>query len=371
MTLVASLSVRNWPILVGDIMISAPARGRTTLPFNIPTHGNVNARAIPVTDRMVSSLVQKATLITPQLAISWADREMAVRSVIRDILDRSRSPTFEDVESVLNARRGEPGMDLYLAGIFLGEARLEGRPFNLFAWDSENGWESQRNHFPEFGVCNAGGTGAQAFLGALANPVSQLSAQMPDQEYALCLTLSHLARLAGDQIRTGAGISRLFGGAFEIVTLLNDHLQKLDDVAFHFWEARRQQSNHIEITFNTALKVTYFEDYLVIRKLAFGGEVAHAIRTNELYVLRSARHSYSLSQTERERLTNSISPPSMNARYSVFYIHLPAIHQTQVFTHRSATPGGSRMIAFEEDPDQLAMQVHPDVFQRVRHALNV
>lgn len=371
MTLAASLSVRNWPILVGDIMISAPARGRTTLPFNIPTHGNVNARAIPITDRMVSGLVQKATLITPQLGISWADSEMAVRSVIRDILDRSRSPTFEDVESVLNSRRGEPGLNLYLAGIFLGEARLEGCPFIPFAWDSDNGWESRTNQFPEFGDCYAGGTGAQAFLGALANPMSQLSAQMPDKEYALCLTLSHLARLAGDQIRTGAGISRLFGGAFEIVTLMNDQLQKVDDVAFHFWEARRQQNNHITITFNTVLKVAYFEDYLVIRKLEFGGEVANAIRTNELYILRSARHSYSLSQTESERLSSSISAPSMNARYSVFYTHLPDIHRTHVFTHRSTTPGESRLVQFQEDPDQVSMQVHPDAFQRIRHALNV
>ncbi len=63
MTLVASFRVKNWPVLVGDIMISAPEHGQEFRPFNIPTHGNVNARLPPASERIVSGLEQKAIIL--------------------------------------------------------------------------------------------------------------------------------------------------------------------------------------------------------------------------------------------------------------------------------------------------------------------
>ena len=124
------------------------------------------------------------------------------------------------------------------------------------------------------------------------------------------------------------------------------------------------------ITFHASLRVAYFEDYLVIRKLEFGGEVADAVGADEVYVIRPVHRS--VDDAEKARLVASVPTPSMNARFSVFYVHLPekqAPHDTYVSVHKSGTLGESRMIAFEEGEDDLQMQIHRDAYQRVQQAL--
>ena len=371
MTLVASFDVKNWPVLVGDIMLSGRAHGRKTKPFNIPTHANVNARLPPASERIVSGLVQKVTILSPHLALAWSGDRFCACIVFRDILQRNQLPTFRDVASVLDDWRGEAGMNLYVTGICLEEAQGEARPIIRFAWDSDIGWEGHKHVFPEYGDCYAGGTGADAFLSLLGNnAVARLPTQTPALESAICLSLIHLGKLAGDQMRSGAGIDRLFGGAFEIATLRADQLQKIGDVAYHFWEARSAPNAQVTITPHASLKIEYFEDYLVIRKLEFGGEVADAIGADEVYVIRPVHRS--VDDAEKARLVASVPRPSMNARFSVFYVHLPekqASHDTYVSVHKSGSPGESRMIAFEEGGVDVQIQIHREVFQRVQQAL--
>ncbi len=257
-------------------------------------------------------------------------------------------------------------MDLYVTGLCLEEAQGDARPIIRFAWNSDNGWEGQKHFFPEYGDCYAGGTGAGAFLSMLTNSVARMSAQTAALEEAICLSLGHLGKLAGDQMRKGAGIDEFYGGAFEIATLLADQLQKIGDVAYHFWEARSAPNAQMTITCHVSLRIAYFEDYLVIRKLEFGGEVADAIGANEVYVIRPVHRT--VDGVERERLVESVPRPSMNARFSVFYIHLPekqASHNTYVGVHKSGMPGESRMIAFEEGGDYLEIEIDNEVFRRL------
>jgi hypothetical protein len=147
-------------------------------------------------------------------------------------------------------------------------------------------------------------------------------------------------------MRSGSGIDRFFGGAFEIVTLRAGQLQKTGDVAYHFWEAMGAPNAEVTITLHASLKVSYFEDYLVVRKLEFGGEVADAVGADEVYVIWPVHRS--VDDAEKARLVASISRPSMNAQFSIFYVYLPemqASHNTYVGVHKSSTPGESRMIA--------------------------
>ena len=351
-------------------MLSDRAYGKKTKPFNIPTHANVNARLPPASERIVSGLVQKVTILSPRLALAWSGRRIDALSVFRDILQRNQPPTFRDVASVLDERRGEAGMDLYVTGICLEEAQGEARPIIGFAWDSDIGWKGHKHVFPEYGDCYAGGTGADAYLDLIGNAACQLPEKLSPLELAICLSLGHLGKLAGDQMRRGAGLDSYFGGAFEIATLLAGQLQKIGDVAYHFWEARSAPNAQVAITPHASLRIAYFEDYLVIRKLEFGGEVANAIGADEVYIIRPVHRS--VDDIERERLVESVPRPSMNAQFSVFYVHLPekqAPHDTYVSVHKSGTPGESQMIAFEEGEDGLQMQIHREVFRRVQRAL--
>lgn len=372
MTLVASFSVRDWPIVLGDIMISMPARGRESGGFNIPTHANVNACVAPSTGRLISGLVQKVTILTPRLAIAWAGSALCARAVFREILDRSESPEFLDVAAVLNEWQHEAGMDLYVTGLYLGDTREAGSTIVRFAWDSENGWETRKQIFPDYGNCYVGGTGADTFLNLLGNATCKLPPQTPPLESVICLSLAHLGKLAGDQIRKSAGINEFYGGAFEIASLLAGHLKKIGDVAYHFWEARLAQNAQVTITFHISLKIDYFEDYLIIRKLEYGNEIAaNTVGADELYVIRPVYRS--VDDTERARLKASVTPPSMNANFSVFYVHLPEIrggNDAYIGVHKSSTIGESDMIRFEEGNDDLKFKIHPEVVRRIQQALN-
>jgi len=370
MTLVANFNVKNWPVLVGDIMISVPAHGRKTKPFNIPTHANVNARLPPASKYIVSELVQKVNILSPRLALAWAGTAFRASSVFRNVLERNQAPTFHDVESVLDERRDKSKYYLYVTGICLEEAQGEPRQIIRFAWDSDIGWEVQKHVFPKYGDCYAGGTGAEAFLSMLGNSVSRLSAQTSALQEAICLSLGYLGKLAGDQMRKGAGVDEFYGGAFEIATLLADQLQKIGDVTYHFWEARSAPNAQVTIKVHASLRIAYFEDYLVIRKLKFAGEVADTIGADELYVIRPVHCS--VDDAERKRLVASVPRPSMNAQFSVFYVHLPekqVPHDTYVSVHKSGTPGQSPMIAFEEGGDGLQIEIDGEVFRRVQQAL--
>ncbi len=112
------------------------------------------------------------------------------------------------------------------------DAQGEAHPYIPFAWNSVTGLEDEKHVFPEYGDCYAGGSGADAFRSLLSNnAVARLPAETPPLESAICVSLSHLGKLAGDQMRRGAGIDSFFGGAFEIVTRRVGQLQKIGDVA--------------------------------------------------------------------------------------------------------------------------------------------
>lgn len=370
MTLVASFSVCGWPVVVGDIIISSLRQGTETEPFNIPTCGNVNARATLKTDRLVSALVQKVTILTPRLALAWAGSALCARAVFREILERSSTPEFHHVAEVLNVWRNERGVDLYVTGIYLGDRRDNDSVVARFAWDSDNGWETRRQAFPDYGDCYAGGTGAESVFNLLGNSTADLPVQTPALESAICHALAHLGRLAGDQIRLGFGIDHFYGGAFEVATLLGGQLQKIGDVTYHFWEARSAPNSQLTIIFHTSLRIAYFEDYLVIRKLEYGGNIQNMAGADELYVIRPVHRM--VSEIEKTRLESLVPRPALNARFNVFYVHFPEVLDESgayVSVHKSKTSGHSEMIRFEEENGELQFEVNSAVLERIQNAL--
>ena len=98
--------------------------------------------------------------------------------------------------------------------------------------------------------------------------------------------------------------------------------------------------------------------------------MADAIGADEVYVIWPVHRS--VDDAEKARLVASISRPSMNAQFSIFYVYLPemqASHNTYVGVHKSSTPGESRMIAFVEEGDSLEIQIDAEISRHIRQAL--
>lgn len=371
MTLVANFSVSGWPILVGDIMISSPRRGRESKPFNIPTHANVNARAILVADRLVSGLVQKVTILTPRLAIAWAGSSLCAGAVFQEILERSDPPEFHQIISIFDEWKNEPGINLHVTGIHIGEHRDNKQVIRSFAWNSDNGWEAPQRTLPNYGYCYAGGTGAESILNLLsASSITDLSDTATSFESAICQALAHLGKLAGDQLRLSLGVDLFFGGGFEIATFLDGQLQKIGDVSYHFWEARSAPNSQLTITFHILLRVTYFEDYLVIRKIEFASDTPNTAGADELYVIAPVHRT--VSQSERMRLESKVPLPSLNTRFNVFYVHFPEVRGencTYISVHKSKAAEHSEMVKFEETNGEITFEIHHTVMERINNAL--
>lgn len=372
MTLVACYDFRNWPILIGDTLISISNDGIERKSFNIPTHEDVNKQASRHNRDLVDSLVQKITILNPQLALAWAGYEDNAESVFNEILQLGASATMSEVIKVLEARQGEPGMELYINGITLEERMDEGRPIVRFGWDSTNGFNGHEHNIPGYGVCYAGGSGAEAFLGLLEMQKYGFDDNTPDIEGAIMSALGGLVRLSGDQLRASAGITLGYGGIFEIVTRLNDKLQKIGDIAYHFWQAKSAPNNRVTIKNHATIKVDYFEDYLVVTKLGYGSdteltETESNIRLRETTVVRPVHRP--VSRSEKERLEREISHLNMNARFNAFYVHLPELpapDNTYISVHKAGRNGQKPLVEFEEFEDGYLQSYDSEIFRRIR-----
>jgi hypothetical protein len=369
MTLVASFGVENWPILVGDILASVPRPSVSMKPFNVPTHANVNAQLPKESEYVIGGLVQKVTVLSTGLVLCWAGSAIYARSVFREILERNPTPTIEDVCAVLDERQNEIGLDLFLTGVCLFESHDDDGAYVRFSWDSTDGWEGSYMTLPVYGDCYAGGTGAEALLSTLQNSDVSSIKDEPALEKAICHTLGHVAKLAGDQMRASAGVEEYFGGAFELATLLEGRLQKIC-ATYNFFEARRNRSGEIVVTLHSALCVSYLEDYLVIRKLEFGGDLPNSISVDAVYVIRPVYRS--ISEEEKERLVASVGRPSMNSRFSVVYVHLPqqpALCGNLVVVNKVGAPDGTPAVLYKETDDRTSIEINSQVFESIERVL--
>ena len=111
--------------------------------------------------------------------------------------------------------------------------------------------------------------------------------------------------------------------------------------------------------FRFTLRVAYFEDYLLIRRLSYGPAA-----TDELYVVRPPYRL--VDDSERTRLTASVNPPDFTSRFSIFYVYMPqahADHQLYVLVNKART--GDSAISFERVDEGFLMKISPEVFARI------
>jgi hypothetical protein len=80
MTLIASFAIDDWPILLGDLLLSSPTDGMQYQPFVTPLHSDPNkemhGRAGCIKAGSIAvGLRQKVILLNKRLAIAWSGFE--------------------------------------------------------------------------------------------------------------------------------------------------------------------------------------------------------------------------------------------------------------------------------------------------------
>ena len=365
MTLVASFSVRGHPVLIGDIMVSQPADDRDYGPFHIPTHSDVNKFAPKLSGWVVSGLVQKVAVLSDRLVIAWAGSAISAQALTNDLLGEERHDSFEHIERKLYEWGHETGFDLYVTGLYIPERSAEVTQIIQFGWDSETGLGSNHVEVNGYEDCYYGGTGGDAFLKTISACRVKPGQGSSPFENALLLSLSHLGMLAGDQMLKGKGIQELFGGAFECATFLQGRLQKVSDISYHLWHAQLNGSGKTTVGMHATFKIGYFEDYLLIRKLSYGGKEDRGLVVgDELYVIRPPYRT--VGEKERTRLKASVVPPDLNSRFSVFYVHLPEERSGwDVYSVAHMAAEGTSAIKYKKDEAGLRLDIKTEVFEKI------
>ena len=173
MTLIANFTVNNYPVIMGDLMLSNEMLPRTMAEgFNIPTAENVNKR-IPVSIwNTVSGLRQKVVVFKNKFALAWSgslDDAAKVISNIECVINESEF-THNELKNYFDKQVKGIKNDLYLTGMVFDIKTLEGEKF---AWSSKKGYLESITTNNLFGEIYVGGSGRDDFL-RLAYNISQV-----------------------------------------------------------------------------------------------------------------------------------------------------------------------------------------------------
>jgi hypothetical protein len=102
MTLIATMEIDGFPVLIGDLMLSMENSNQeeSKSHFKLPTMLDVDSLQ---NYRVISGLAQKLALINDRIAIGWAGDYISAKMVIKEIYEAEKSSnlTFVDFKEIL------------------------------------------------------------------------------------------------------------------------------------------------------------------------------------------------------------------------------------------------------------------------------
>ena len=261
MTLIAQVSIRGAPFILGDVLLSSERRAG--LRRNLPLVGNINQvlanRGQPFE---VVGFVQKVNILSDRLVIAWsgpflqAERAARVLSAISSDRNLSRA----DIKMELDAIDPDRIDKLQMIGMLVTDvsgATITGSPFSLRVPYTE---------VPGLGTVYAAGTGKGEFIRQLGVTDWTLGGVANELHVAHFM----LGDLVNMEYRRGGTIENRWGGGFEAVTFASDsgRFQKVGDVLHTFWTVDMRSPDKAQFV-PMFYKTTYWRDALIIRYARF------------------------------------------------------------------------------------------------------
>lgn len=259
MTLISGFFIDGCPILMGDLLVSD--EDTADKEFVFPTVGKVSKRDISNGNYSPSHLCQKAVLISPKLAVCWANKKIYATSFIKEIINAKAhlNPSHELISAVYNDIDGQG--NLSIIGIY--RSGVEMRIFDFESWPIDP-------PYPGFRYFKAVGSG----YGSLLEMIPKLGMGVPSRkinklERGISTALHFSTSLLSKEIIFQSSLKELFGVGYEVVHPLGASLAKFDNVTYVFWTALEEVPGEWKmipfpfLTFN----YSYNGDILIIRSV--------------------------------------------------------------------------------------------------------
>lgn len=259
MTLIAGFFRDGCPILMGDLLVSDA--DKSDKEFVFPTVGKVSKRDISNGNYNPSHLCQKAILISPRLAICWANKKIYATSFIKEIINANAhiNPSHELLSAIYNDIDGQGNISII--GIYRNG--IEMRIFDFESWPVDP-------LYPGFRYFKAAGSGYATLLDIIPKlGMGAPSGDLNKLERGISTAVHFSTSLLSQEIISQLSLKELFGVGYEIVHPLGANLAKFANLTYVFWTAAEEVSGRWKmlpfpfLTFN----YSYNGDILIIRSV--------------------------------------------------------------------------------------------------------
>lgn len=349
MTLIATLCIDNYPVLVGDLLLSGPERANV---MAIPTVGDVREVFPTGSGWSIVGLKQKINIITDNCIVAWAGSECAARTVVTELRDMSakQSLSLDSIASYFrNLDAGIRDQGVSFVGWIKDPNGIES-----FGYDCE-GFEH-----PWLGSVRLAGTGTQALYRLLMNfprVVTQESRATNALEQAITQSLMTTGLMLQEELASRQSLLTFYGGGYEVASLVRGSFQKVGNITYVFWIAKHNHGRlELSLPF-CAQKYDYVNDLLLIRAAHFNANVES---TKAATVKESLHVVAPLYRRPTVEELNTLRPPSFQSRFTCHCVIVtketqpPEIYLRIEYSF-SATPSSIRI---EEAREGLSLAIH-------------
>jgi hypothetical protein len=305
----AAFCVGSYPVLVGDILLSGlEVLGKQV---HIPTIGNIDSVFPEGAGFSIVGLCQKLCIVNDRIAIGWAGRRFSAATVIKHLIVECAKREFT-LEDITNFWENDVDKwhkdDLSLVGFIKYGNLINWFGFNFFQFCSQ-----------QFGDVYLSGTGVQATHDFLETLVQQeYPSGMNALEKATATALFVSTHMIGNELIRPEVLLNYFGGGAEIVSLVKGKFRKIGEITYVFWYVKENEDQTINFRLpKMALKFTYHEDFLLIRRGTFDeSENPFVVKCDDhrVDIVEPIHKSFDISHAK------NLSIPSFNSRWTCHFI---------------------------------------------------
>jgi hypothetical protein len=357
MTVVARLAINDYPMLIGDLLLSK--KGPHASSSRVPTAENLSALFPVGCPRVPCGLRQKLAVVADNLVVGWSGTLHAAGDVIAELKRRSQSQpfTYETMTKHFDNLSRSVWDEIGLVGI------LEESKDRVFQW----GRKSREADTKLFGRVGLLGTGLDD-LGKMLRGVPRLPLGLertllgPEQALGFCLQMT--GNLMQLEIATRKSLAKFYGGGYEIATAIDDKYQKVGDITYMFWRAGIE-GNGVRIAYAPykTFRYAYENDVLVIRSVSFDdSREAPAVTDEEIFLVEPVYRDINPGEIA------AIKPPTLNSRHLCVYFLLQAPKGVAVLAaaHRKSYATDKKWVTFAETPAGIrGIEVEQDFLREI------
>jgi len=348
---------KKYPIIFGDLLLSGPKSNKEV---HIPTSKDIVDLFPNGSERVPVGLKQKIVIISDNLVIGWSGNYLTAKDIMQDLYLRSKDKPFT-----------KNSIDKYFSNLYQS-AWEQDVSFLGFIKDEKGIANIGYRYLPlmtkSHGKIGFVGTGSRT-LDKLLHQITQepkvLNGNPNILEFAVSYTLSLTGVLLTNELSTQNSLRNFFGGGYEIASFVEGKFQKVDNVSYLFWSARKT-GDEIFIS-NTPLYLinfSYIDDILTIRSVSFDNS-----NTN-MSIEQSGYGVLPMYRAVPKSELDSLELPDLNMKWHCnYFLVTPPSGEIEIFARIDYRAKIDRCVKFIEDGDKVIVAVEKEFIKNVAESI--